>query len=67
MGRWIIFHDPEAYAREKYDEALRHLQSGSPFQNTNTPPGMVYEPWTIENLLDSTDGKKAAVLGGDWS
>ena len=67
IGRWIVHHDPEVYARERYGEALGHFQNNTPFQNTNTPPGMIYEPWTIDTLLKTNGDEKAAVLGGDWS
>lgn len=52
-GSWITEHDPEKYALGNYDSALEHLRSGAPFQNTNTPPGMVYRPWTIDGLMDA--------------
>ncbi|KJZ71296.1 hypothetical protein HIM_09306 [Hirsutella minnesotensis 3608] len=67
FGRWLIGHDPEAYAASKYDEALRHLQHGEPFKNTNTPPGMIYKPWTIETLVKDKEKGVATVLDGDWS
>lgn len=53
FGAWITEHDPEQYALENYDNALEHLKSGAPFQNTNTPPGMVYKPWTIDGLMEA--------------
>lgn len=53
FGAWITEHDPEKYALENYESALKHLKSGTPFQNTNTPPGMVYRPWTIDGLMEA--------------
>ncbi|KAI3394531.1 hypothetical protein diail_2580 [Diaporthe ilicicola] len=38
-GRWIWAHNPERYAYENYGKALRNLVEGTPFQNTNIPPG----------------------------
>ncbi|GJN71741.1 hypothetical protein PLICBS_005809 [Purpureocillium lilacinum] len=67
LGHWIIAHDPEAYAAEKYEEALSHLQHGTPFISTNTPPGMVYAPWSIDTLVDEHENGAVTVLGGDWS
>lgn len=52
FGAWITEHDPEKYALENYESALEHLKSGTTFKNTNTPPGMVYRPWTIDTLMD---------------
>ena len=67
IGRWIIEHDPEAYALENYEAALAHLQNGEPFQNTNTPPGMVYKPWTIDSLIEAQEKGEPTVLDGDWN
>lgn len=66
---WIFRHDPEAYAYEKYGQAFAHLVSGAEFQNTNTPPGHKFEPWTITQLYkDIEQGKKMEdLLDGDWS
>jgi len=46
-GKWVWAHNPETYATEKYDECLSHLQKGTPFVNTNLPPGHMYNPWTM--------------------
>ncbi|CAK4030915.1 FAD NAD(P)-binding domain-containing [Lecanosticta acicola] len=67
IGKWILDHDPEQYAKEKYAEALAHLKEGKSFQNTNTPPGMVYRPWTIDGLIAARERGEPTVLGGDWS
>ena len=66
FGRWILEHDPEAYAHQRYDEALDHLKHGTPFQNTNTPPGSKYTPWTIDGLLAAAERGEETVLDGDW-
>lgn len=66
-SRWIVTHDAEAYARQRFDEALDHLQNGTPFKNTNTPPGMVYRPWTADTLLGQKEKGEPTVLDGDWS
>jgi 2-polyprenyl-6-methoxyphenol hydroxylase-like FAD-dependent oxidoreductase len=66
LGRWIVEHDPEQYAYRNYDQALKHLVDGAPFQNTNTPPGHVYRPWTIDGLLEAQKRGEQTVLDGDW-
>ncbi|KAK2611791.1 hypothetical protein N8I77_005115 [Diaporthe amygdali] len=66
---WIFSHDPESYAYEKYGQAFAHLVAGEEFQNTNTPPGHKFVPWTIEQLYkDIAQGKRMEdLLDGDWS
>lgn len=49
---WIWQHDPEQYAIDHYRSAFTHLVYGAPFHNTNTPPGYVYRPWIIDDLLN---------------
>ncbi|KAH8660809.1 hypothetical protein BGZ60DRAFT_492165 [Tricladium varicosporioides] len=67
LGRWILEHNPETYAKENYDAALAHIHHGVAFQNTNTPPGMIYKPWTIDGLLEAHERGEPTVLDGDWS
>ncbi|KAG9666976.1 hypothetical protein KCU99_g9297, partial [Aureobasidium melanogenum] len=66
VGRWILRHDPEQYAMDNYRKAAMHLEHGAPFKNTNVPPGMVYIPWTINNLLEVHAKGEPTVLDGDW-
>ncbi|KAK5175117.1 uncharacterized protein LTR77_000254 [Saxophila tyrrhenica] len=66
VGRWILEHDPELYALENYAGATAHLAHGTPFQNTNTPKGLVYMPWTIQGLLEAQEKGEATILDGDW-
>lgn len=66
-SRWIVTHDPELYARQRFAEALEHLQHGTPFKNTNTPPGMDYRPWTADTLLAQKERGEPTVLDGDWN
>lgn len=47
IGSWVWAHDAEAYTREKFHECLSHVQNGTPFRNTNLPPGHVYKQWTM--------------------
>jgi len=45
---------------------LAHLTKGTPFTNSNIPPGMVWRPWTIEGLLAARERGEQTVLDGDW-
>ncbi|KAJ3498615.1 hypothetical protein NLG97_g978 [Lecanicillium saksenae] len=65
-GSWLFDHDPEAYARDNYDKALAHLVDGTPFQNTNKPANIEYQPWTIEGLMEAQERGKRTILDGDW-
>lgn len=66
-GRWLMDHDPEVYAEEKYEQALAHLKDGMPFQNTNRPSGVDYRPWTIDGLVHALEKGGSTILEGDWS
>ena len=66
VGKWILNYDPEDYTRENFHKALAHLRDGTPFQHTNTPPGMLYRPWTIEGLLKAHENGEPTILDGDW-
>jgi hypothetical protein len=49
---WLLGCDPEKYAYDNYDAVTQHVLKGTPFQNTNTPPGYVHEDWTIDTMLE---------------
>lgn len=66
LGSWIWSHNPERYAFENYDKVLAHLMEGTSFQNTNFPPGHVYKPWTIDELLQAKESGKEIGLDWDW-
>lgn len=66
VGTWILNYGPEQYTLENYYKALTHLQDGTPFGNTNTPPGPVYRPWTIEGLVRAHENGEPTILDGDW-
>ncbi|KAJ5931007.1 hypothetical protein N7466_006500 [Penicillium verhagenii] len=66
LGAWIWQHSPEQYAIENYQLALANLAGQGSFQNTNTPPGYIYKPWTIDELLKATEEGEEIVLDGDW-
>lgn len=60
-------HDPVGYAEANYDKALSHLENGTPFENTNLPPGYKYEEWTIEEEMEKEKAGIMTDIGGDWS
>lgn len=66
-GRWIWAHNPERYAYDNYGKALRSLVDGTPFQNTNIPPGYNYKPWTLHELYERIDKGENVDFEGDWS
>lgn len=66
-GWWIWAHNPERYASEMYEKAAQHLVDGAPFQNTNIPPGYVYQPWTMDRIYGMVKAGKALKFEGDWS
>ncbi|KAJ5808969.1 hypothetical protein N7474_010238 [Penicillium riverlandense] len=65
MAAWIWRHNPERYAIENYEAARTHLEDGKPFQNSNIPPGHVYQPWTIDEMLRVIAAGELH-LDGDW-
>lgn len=66
-GKWLQEHDAEAYAIENYENALAHHRDGKPFQNTNRPKDIEYQPWTIEAIQDAWEKGEPTILDGDWS
>lgn len=66
MAPWVVKHDPEQYAAEKFHEALSALKNEASFQNTNIPRGHVYEPWNFEDLLKLVEDGGEIELDGDW-
>ena len=67
VGKWINLHDPEQYVYQNWDKCVDHVVYGAPFQNTNTPPGYEYEPWTIDELLNASIEEREVADAGDWS
>lgn len=68
MGAWVWKHDPERYAWEYYSACLSHLREGTPFVNTNLPPGHVFRPWTMKGEMERMRrGQKSGLKGnGYW-
>ncbi|KAE8383136.1 hypothetical protein BDV26DRAFT_287922 [Aspergillus bertholletiae] len=69
IGRWVWNHDPGRYAQDNYDACLAHLENGTPFSNTNLPPGHVYQPWSLESETKRMQAGQKSTLkeNGDWS
>ncbi|KAK7992588.1 hypothetical protein PG988_001382 [Apiospora saccharicola] len=67
QGRWLWGHNPEMYVCDNFHKALDHLQRGTPFQNTNIPPGYVHEEWAVDELMARVERNEPLNLGGDWS
>lgn len=66
-GKWLYTHNPATYATDNYDAALSHLENGTPFENTNLPPGFKYKPWTVKEQLIKEEDGVLVEMGGDWS
>ncbi|TDZ73408.1 FAD-dependent monooxygenase fsr3 [Colletotrichum trifolii] len=67
VDKWVSRHNPEQYAYDSYDECASHILKGTPFQNTNSPPGHTFKPWTVAELLAYADRGERIVDDGDWS
>jgi hypothetical protein len=55
VGPWQLNHDAAVYADENYRACAEHLTKGTPFKNTNGPPGQEYVPWKISLLLEEAE------------
>ncbi|CAH0020561.1 unnamed protein product [Clonostachys rhizophaga] len=68
-GRWMWSHLPEQYAADHYWDALTAIQTGKTFENTNSPPGHVFEDFTMEQELKRQKLKVPSGLkkNGDWT
>ncbi|KAF5515166.1 FAD-dependent monooxygenase fsr3 [Colletotrichum siamense] len=67
VDRWVSEHNPEQYAYDSYDKCSAYILSGKPFQNTNTPPGHTFKPWTVDELLAYAERGERITDDGDWS
>ncbi|TDZ20003.1 FAD-dependent monooxygenase mdpD [Colletotrichum orbiculare MAFF 240422] len=53
LGKWIWTHNAEFYATERFAEARAHLETGSPFEHTNLPPGFKWQDgWTMQDEVE---------------
>ncbi|KAK0491386.1 hypothetical protein IW261DRAFT_1354932 [Armillaria novae-zelandiae] len=67
VGDWLAKHDSEKYAYENYDACAKHITEGTPFTNTNIPPGYIYEPWTVQDLVNAANEGRVVQDTGNWS
>ncbi|KAH8166781.1 hypothetical protein CIB48_g1435 [Xylaria polymorpha] len=69
--RWVWSHDAEAYAYEKFCEALQHVLTDGKVElrNTNYPRGHKYRHWTMDEVQEQIKaGQNLEDLqDGDWS
>ncbi|KAI1857553.1 uncharacterized protein JN550_013186 [Neoarthrinium moseri] len=68
-GKWLWTHNAERYATDNFYRAKDHLEIGTPFSNTNLPPGHKPESWTLTEQMEK---EKAGLVedltsNGDWS
>jgi len=49
-----------------WQACLNHLVSGSPFQNTNLPPGYTYKPWTMAEVMQMSEKEQQTSDPGEW-
>jgi hypothetical protein len=73
LPAWVFKHDPETYAYQNYDTAVKAINNGAKFITDvealppNYPPGYKYEPWNIEQVMEDMRAGKPIDLGaGDW-
>ena len=67
-GRWVWAHDPEQYASKNYIACLANVKDGTPFENTNLPPGHVYQEWSLASEKKRMEAGIYSNLkqNGDW-
>jgi 2-polyprenyl-6-methoxyphenol hydroxylase-like FAD-dependent oxidoreductase len=69
--RWVWSHDAEAYANEKFCEALHHVLSDGEVElrNSNYPRGHKFRHWTIQEVQEQIKAGQSleALQDGDWS
>ncbi|KAK0206903.1 hypothetical protein DFS33DRAFT_1421923 [Desarmillaria ectypa] len=67
VGDWLAKHDSEQYAYNNYEACAKHIMEGTPFTNTNIPPGYIYEPWTVQYLVNAANEGRVVQDTGDLS
>jgi hypothetical protein len=72
LPRWIYLHDPEAYAYQSYEKAVKGIKEGlgldeNPDIQLNFPPGYKYDAWNIKDIMDDAKkGKRVQLGAGEW-
>ena len=69
--KWVWAHDPEVYTYDNYEKNVDAMNKGIRFDESdvppNFPPGYRYEPWSIDDIMESMRKGKPVDLGpGDW-
>jgi hypothetical protein len=69
----VFKHDPEMYAYENYELAVKSVKRGVKYAtdveelSPNYPPGYKFEPWSIDDIMEKMRARKEIELGpGDW-
>ncbi|KAF3760042.1 FAD/NAD(P)-binding domain-containing protein [Cryphonectria parasitica EP155] len=50
VPKWITSHDVYKYTQDNFDKATDAVRNGTPFKNTNGPPGVEYQDWTVKEI-----------------
>lgn len=73
LPSWVFKHDPEIYAYQNYETAVKAVKGGAQYASDvtelppNYPPGYKFEPWSIDDIMADMKAKKAFELGaGEW-
>ncbi|KAL1879945.1 hypothetical protein VTK73DRAFT_6525 [Phialemonium thermophilum] len=72
MPRWVWEHDPEPYAYDNYDKVVENIRDGVPLgaesgYPPNYPPGYRYQPWSIDDIMNTLRHGRPVDLGeGNW-
>jgi hypothetical protein len=73
LPKWVWKHDPEVFAQVNYEKAILSIENDVPWQfdesiPPNYLPGYMFEPWSIERIIENKKNGRETVLGtGDWS
>ncbi|GAB1740528.1 hypothetical protein NU219Hw_g5627t1 [Hortaea werneckii] len=73
LPKWVWNHDPEYYAHSNYRACVDGMKNGIRIEHDERvppswPPGYVYEPWTIDDIMeDLRHGREVELGAGDWS
>lgn len=69
FGEWVVRHDPEQYAMQRFEEAWECVKGGreTEFVQTSGVPRRPYVPWTIDGVREAERLGEETILDGDWS
>ncbi|KAB2572031.1 FAD-dependent monooxygenase mdpD [Lasiodiplodia theobromae] len=66
-GDWLSSHNVEQYTYDNYEKVVSHIVMGTPFENTNTPPGYTFKPWSIKEMMEASERGQPIIDEGEWS